>query len=70
MVDANELAARYMRLVDGFVTRKYIWLFFALGRCVFEGRDGAEKGGTIEAITERVSPRVFRVVALPPRKVN
>jgi len=31
----------------------------------FEGRDGAGKGGTIKAITERVSPRVFRVVALP-----
>lgn len=34
--------------------------------CVlFEGRDGAGKGGAIKAITERVSPRVFRVVALP-----
>jgi polyphosphate kinase 2 len=34
--------------------------------CVlFEGRDGAGKGGTIKAITERVSPRVFRLVALP-----
>ena len=34
--------------------------------CVlFEGRDGAGKGGTIKALTERVSPRVFRVVALP-----
>jgi polyphosphate kinase len=32
---------------------------------VFEGRDGAGKGGTIKAITERVSPRVYRVVALP-----
>ena len=32
---------------------------------VFEGRDGAGKGGTIKAMTERVSPRVFRVVALP-----
>jgi len=32
---------------------------------VFEGRDGAGKGGTIKAITERVSSRVFRVVALP-----
>jgi polyphosphate kinase 2 len=32
---------------------------------VFEGRDGAGKGGTIRAITERVSPRVFRTVALP-----
>ena len=32
---------------------------------LFEGRDGAGKGGTIKAITDRVSPRVFRVVALP-----
>jgi len=32
---------------------------------VFEGRDGAGKGGTIKALTERVSPRVFRVFALP-----
>ena len=32
---------------------------------MFEGRDGAGKGGVIKAITERVSPRVFRVVALP-----
>jgi polyphosphate kinase 2 len=32
---------------------------------VFEGRDGAGKGGTIRAITERLSPRVFRVAALP-----
>src|SRR5580765_7641130 len=32
---------------------------------LFEGRDAAGKGGTIRALTERVSPRVFRVVALP-----
>jgi len=32
---------------------------------VFEGRDGAGKGGTIKALTERVSPRVYRVIALP-----
>ncbi|MEN0072236.1 MAG: polyphosphate kinase 2, partial [Propionicimonas sp.] len=32
---------------------------------IFEGRDGAGKGGVIKRITERVSPRVFRVVALP-----
>jgi len=32
---------------------------------IFEGRDAAGKGGTIKAVTERVSPRVFRVVALP-----
>src|ERR1700752_915272 len=32
---------------------------------VFEGRDGAGKGGTIRAVPARVSPRIFRVVALP-----
>ena len=32
---------------------------------IFEGRDGAGKGGTIKAMTERVSPRIFRIVALP-----
>jgi polyphosphate kinase 2 len=32
---------------------------------IFEGRDAAGKGGTIKALTERVSPRVFRVIALP-----
>src|ERR1700726_161885 len=32
---------------------------------IFEGRDGAGKGGTIKAMTERVSPRIFRVVVLP-----
>src|SRR5437660_4743994 len=32
---------------------------------LFEGRDAAGKGGTIKALTERVSPRVFRVIALP-----
>ena len=31
---------------------------------IFEGRDGAGKGGVIKAMTERVSPRVFRVVAM------
>ena len=32
---------------------------------IFEGRDGAGKGGAIKAITERVSPRIYRVIALP-----
>jgi polyphosphate kinase 2 len=43
------------------------WVKHTAGRIivVFEGRDGAGKGGTIRAITERVSPRIFRVVALP-----
>lgn len=43
------------------------WVKFHSKRIIviFEGRDAAGKGGTIKAITERVSPRVFRVVALP-----
>jgi polyphosphate kinase 2 len=43
------------------------WVRYSGSRVVviFEGRDAAGKGGTIKAITERVSPRVFRVVALP-----
>jgi polyphosphate kinase 2 len=43
------------------------WVKSAQARIIiiFEGRDAAGKGGTIKAITERVSPRVFRVVALP-----
>ena len=58
----KELARLHVELVklQGWVTHK------GLKVCVvFEGSDGAGKGGTIKAITERVSPRVFRVVALP-----
>jgi polyphosphate kinase len=58
----EELARLHVELVrlQEWVVRK------GLRVCVvFEGRDGAGKGGTIKAITERVSPRVFRVVALP-----
>ena len=58
----RELAKLHERLVDlqGWVQHA------GLKVCIlFEGRDTAGKGGTIKAITERVSPRVFRVVALP-----
>jgi len=57
----RELAKLHVELVNlqRWVVKK------GLKVCVvFEGRDGAGKGGTIKAITERVSPRVFRVVAL------
>jgi len=58
----KELARLHVELV-----RLQEWVLHkGLKVCVvFEGRDGAGKGGTIKAITERVSPRVFRVVALP-----
>src|SRR4051794_33929041 len=57
----NELAKLHGELV-----KLQEWVKFkGLKVCVvFEGRDGAGKGGTIKAITERVSPRVFRVMAL------
>ncbi len=56
-----------LRRLQGELCALQAWVK-AKGRRViilFEGRDGAGKGGTIRAITERVSPRVFRVVALP-----
>ena len=57
--ELRKLQTRLCRLQD--------WVVHAGLRVivVFEGRDAAGKGGTIKAITERVSPRVFRVVALP-----
>jgi len=58
----NELASLHVELVKLQEWVKYKGLKVCI---VFEGRDGAGKGGTIKAITERVSPRVFRVVALP-----
>src|SRR3954447_14736398 len=55
----QELQAELCRLQDWVVhTRQRVIV-------VFEGRDAAGKGGTIKAFMERVSPRVFRLVALP-----
>ncbi|UFS70643.1 polyphosphate kinase 2 [Geomonas sp. RF6] len=58
----KELAKLHVELVKLQEWVKYKGLKVCV---VFEGRDGAGKGGTIKAITERVSPRTFRVVALP-----
>ena len=58
----EKLAALHVELVKLQEWVKYKGLKVCV---VFEGRDGAGKGGTIKAITERVSPRVFRVIALP-----
>jgi polyphosphate kinase len=60
----------YQKILKGLqieLVRLQEWVKHAgLKVCIiFEGRDGAGKGGTIKALTERVSPRVFRVVALP-----
>jgi len=59
--------AREMKKLHGELVKLQQWVVAkGLKVCiVFEGRDGAGKGGTIKAITERVSPRVFRVAALP-----
>ena len=57
--ELRELQVQLCRLQD-WVKHKGLRVII-----VFEGRDAAGKGGTIKAITERVSPRVFRVVALP-----
>jgi polyphosphate kinase len=59
---AKELEKLHVELVKLQEWVKYKGLKICI---VFEGRDGAGKGGTIKAITERVSPRVFRTVALP-----
>ena len=58
----NELAKLHGELVT---LQRWVQATGAKIVIVFEGRDGAGKGGTIKALTERVSPRVFRVVALP-----
>src|SRR6516164_6937332 len=57
--DLRKLQAELCRLQD-WVKHKGLRVII-----IFEGRDAAGKGGMIKAITERVSPRVFRVVALP-----
>jgi polyphosphate kinase 2 len=56
-----------LRKLQSELCRLQEWVVHAGARVivVFEGRDAAGKGGTIKAITEWVSPRVFRVVALP-----
>lgn len=63
----KEYEARLKHL-HGELVRLQLWVRHTGAKVcvVFEGRDGAGKGGVIKAITERVSPRIFRVVALPP----
>jgi polyphosphate kinase 2 len=58
----KELAKLHVELVK---LQRWVQATGAKVCILFEGRDGAGKGGTIKAITERVSPRVFRVIALP-----
>ena len=58
---------REMELLHGELVAVQEWVKASGAKVciVFEGRDTAGKGGTIKRITERVSPRVFRVAALP-----
>jgi polyphosphate kinase len=63
----NKAYERELARLHGELVKLQLWVV-AKGLkvvVVFEGRDGAGKGGVIKAITERVSPRVYRVVALP-----
>jgi polyphosphate kinase 2 len=63
----NKDYLRELRRLHGELVAMQEWVKVSGAKVcvVFEGRDTAGKGGTIKAITERVSPRVFRVVALP-----
>jgi polyphosphate kinase 2 len=64
---SNKIYERELARLHAELVKLQLWTVAkGLKVCVvFEGRDGAGKGGCIKAITERVSPRVFRVVALP-----
>jgi polyphosphate kinase 2 len=63
----NKEYQRELRRLHGELVAMQEWVKTSGAKVciVFEGRDTAGKGGTIKAITERVSPRVFRIVALP-----
>jgi polyphosphate kinase 2 len=63
----NKEYERELKRLHGELVKLQEWVKSAGAKVciVFEGRDGAGKGGTIKAIMERVSPRIFRVVALP-----
>ena len=58
---------KHLEKLHGELVKLQLWVQATGAKVciVFEGRDGAGKGGTIKAIMERVSPRVFRVIALP-----
>lgn len=64
---SNKQYMRELRRLQVELCRLQDWVKYKGLRVIvlFEGRDAAGKGGTIRALTERVSPRVFRVVALP-----
>src|SRR3982751_246268 len=63
----NKKYLKELRKLQGELCKLQEWVKYKGLRAIiiFEGRDAAGKGGAIKAITERVSPRVFRAVALP-----
>src|SRR5271169_5268238 len=63
----NKEYTKKLRSLQAELSKLQYWVKYKGLRVIviFEGRDAAGKGGTIRALTERVSPRVFRVVALP-----
>jgi polyphosphate kinase len=63
----NKEYEQHLKKLQGELVKLQLWVQQKGLRIVlvFEGRDTAGKGGVIKAITERVSPRVFRIVALP-----
>jgi polyphosphate kinase 2 len=63
----NKEYEEHLKKLQGELVKLQLWIQHEGLRIVvvFEGRDTAGKGGVIKAITERVSPRVFRIVALP-----
>ncbi|HEY6924574.1 MAG TPA: hypothetical protein VI653_13970, partial [Steroidobacteraceae bacterium] len=63
----NKEYEEHLKKLQGELVKLQLWVQHKGLRIVvvFEGRDTAGKGGVIKAITERVSPRVFRIVALP-----
>jgi len=64
---SNKRYEKELARLQGELVKLQLWIKHTGARAivVFEGRDAAGKGGVIKRITERVSPRVFRVVALP-----
>ena len=64
---SNKRYMKQLRKLQGELCKLQEWVKYKKLRVIiiFEGRDAAGKGGTIKAISERVSPRVFRLVALP-----
>src|ERR1700751_3344893 len=63
----NKEYEEHLKKLQGELVKLQLWVQHEGLRIVvvFEGRDTAGKGGVIKAITERVSPRLFRIVALP-----